>query len=170
MVRKLVICVLKNRCKSKPFFWDKKFQKKAWARWSQSNGQRQHRRRVDRRPNFRPRVKARVIKDGGRLLGFYISEADEENRGVGFVNHQSTEKLWRCVDRRTPRVAARVGEDGVQTLGFCISEAKEKICGIGFAKWLRKNNRSEGRLGLDDATAVAFDSGEEALWRWWRQQ
>ena len=52
-----------------------------------------HRRRVDRRPNFRPRVKARVIKDGGRLLGFYISEADEENRGVGFVNHQSTEKL-----------------------------------------------------------------------------
>lgn len=50
-------------------------------------------RRMNRRPNFRPRVEAREIKDGGRLLGFYISEADEENRGVGFVNRQSTEKL-----------------------------------------------------------------------------
>ena len=32
-------------------------------------------------------------KDGGRLLGFYILEADEENRGIGFANHQSMEKL-----------------------------------------------------------------------------
>ena len=40
-----------------------------------------------RRPNFKPCVEAREIKDGGRLLGFYISKADEENRGIGFVNH-----------------------------------------------------------------------------------
>nr|POE61304.1 hypothetical protein CFP56_78124 [Quercus suber] len=98
-------------------------------------------RHMDRQPNFRLCMEACEIKDGGWLLGFYISEANEENHGIGFV-------------------VARVGEDGVQTLGFCISEAKEKICGIGFAKLLRKNNKSEGKLELDDATTVAFDSGE----------
>ena len=46
------------------------------------------------RPNFRPSVEEREIEDGGRrLLGFYKSEAEEENRSVGFVNHQPTEKL-----------------------------------------------------------------------------
>jgi len=30
---------------------------------------------------------------------------------------------------------------------------------------LRKTNKSEGRLGLDDATAVAFDSSEAAAKR-----
>ena len=29
-------------------------------------------------------MEAHEIEDGGRLLGFYISEANEENRGVGF--------------------------------------------------------------------------------------
>ena len=62
-------------------------------------------------------------------------------------------------------MVAHVGEDGVRTLGFCISEAKEEICDVGFAKWLRKTNKSEGRLGLDDATAVAFDSSEAAAKR-----
>ena len=51
---------------------------------------RQH---VDRQPNFRPRLKAREAEDGGRLLGFYMSEAKEEIRSVGFVNHQSTGNL-----------------------------------------------------------------------------
>ena len=115
---------------------------------------------VDRRPNFKPHMEAHEIKDGGRILRFYILEANEENRGVGFANHQSMQKLWRCVDRRPPHVAARVGEDGVQTLGFCISKAKEEIYGTGFMKWLRKNNIFEGRLWLDDATVVTFDSGE----------
>ena len=34
-------------------------------------------------------MEVRESKDGGRLLGFYILEADKENRGVGFTNHQS---------------------------------------------------------------------------------
>ena len=29
----------------------------------------------------------RESRDGGQLLWFYISKVDEENRGVGFVNH-----------------------------------------------------------------------------------
>nr|POF26815.1 hypothetical protein CFP56_47182 [Quercus suber] len=47
-----------------------------------------------------------------------------------------------------------------QTLGFCILEAEEEICGIGFAKGLRKSNRSQGRLRLNGATAVAFNSND----------
>ena len=43
--------------------------------------------RVDRWPNFRPRVEARESKDGGRLLGFYISETNKENYGIAFANH-----------------------------------------------------------------------------------
>nr|POE74118.1 hypothetical protein CFP56_62983 [Quercus suber] len=76
-----------------------------------------------------------------------------------WIGSQISGCAWRHV-RSKMEVVARVGEDGVQTLGFCISEAKEKICGIGFAKLLRKNNRSEGKLELDDATTVAFDSSE----------
>ena len=62
-------------------------------------------------------------------------------------------------------MVAHVGEDGARTLGFCISEAKEEICDVGFAKWLRKTNKSEGRLGLDGVTVVAFDSDEAAMER-----
>ena len=43
--------------------------------------------RVDWRPNFRLRMEAHESKDGGWLLGFYISKADKENCGIGFVNH-----------------------------------------------------------------------------------
>ena len=65
-------------------------------------------------------VGVRAIVDGAweaGFLGFTNQRADEENRIVGFLNHQSTENCdgaW--VDDH--RVAARVGEDGVQTLGF----------------------------------------------------
>ena len=62
-------------------------------------------------------------------------------------------------------MAVRVGEDGDWTLGFCILEAEEEICGIGFMKGLRKTNKSEGRLGLDGVTVVAFDSDEAAMER-----
>ena len=59
-------------------------------------------------------------------------------------------------------MAVRVGQNGDRTLGFCILEAKEEIYDVGFTKELRKTNRSKGRLGLDDATTVAFDSSEAA--------
>ena len=115
---------------------------------------------MDRQPNFRPRLKAREAEDGGRLLGFYMSEAKEEIRSVGFVNHQSTGNLWRHVGQWPPRVVVRVSKNGDKTLGFCILEAKEEICGIGFAKWLRKTNRSQGRLILDGVTVVIFYSSD----------
>ena len=96
--------------------------------------------------NFRPSVQAREAEDGRRLLGVYTSEAEEEIRGVGFVNHQSTGNLSQRVGRRPQRVAARVTENGDQALGFCKSEAKEEICSVSFAKGWRKTNRSQGRI------------------------
>ena len=101
-----------------------------------------------RRQNFKPHVEAREAEDGRRLLGFHTSEAKEEIRGVGFLNHQSTGNLWQHVVRQPPRMATRVSENGDRTLGFCKSEAKEEICNVGFAKRWRKTNRYEGRLEL----------------------
>ena len=106
------------------------------------------RKHVDRQPNFRPRMEACETEDGGWLLGFYTLEAEEEIRGVGFVNHQLTRNLWQHVGQWPPCVVVRVSENGDQTLGFCILEAEEGIYGIGFAEGLRKTNRSQGRLRL----------------------
>ena len=69
------------------------------------------------------------------------------------------------MDWQPLHVVACVGEDGVWTLGLSILKAKEEICGIGFMKWLRKTNKSKGRLKLDDAMAVAFDGGKVAAKR-----
>ena len=94
------------------------------------------------------RVEACEAEDGRQPLWCYTSEAEEEIRGVGFVNHQSTGNLWQHVVRQPPRMATRVSENGDRTLGFCKSEAKEEICNVGFAKRWRKTNRYEGRLEL----------------------
>ena len=71
------------------------------------------------------------------------------------------------MDRRPPRVAVRVGEDGDWTLGLCILKTEEEICGVGFMKGLRKTNKSEGRLRLDGATAVALDSSNREMRNCW---
>ena len=141
-VRKLAICVFKIEAKAN-LFWDKSAGRRhgffgigATQSTAVFDGVW-----VDGKTSGR--VQSREAENGRRLLWFYTSEAEEEIRGVSFVNHQSTGNLWRRVGRRPPRVAARVLGNKDQALGFCKSEAKEEICSVSFTNGLRKTNRSQ---------------------------
>ena len=56
-------------------------------------------------------MEGREAEDGRRLLGFYTSEAEEEIRGVGFVNQ------WRRV---SPKME-------IELLGFANRKPKKRF-------------------------------------------
>ena len=101
-----------------------------------------------RRQNFKPHVEAREAEDGRRLLGFHTSEAKEEIRGVGFLNHQSTGNLWRHVDRRPSHMAAVSLKMEIELLGFANRRPKKRFATSVSRKYGEKTSRSEGRLEL----------------------